>query len=209
MTTKRMVPLTGLAFVVVLVITFVVLGGGGSTPRTKASGTTIGTYYLRHHASAEAAAYLLPIAVVLLVIFAAAWPLLQQRSRIWSAVFFGGALVTAACLVVAAAAHHALAQSAHDRLDPSALQALNALDQPASDAFAAIAIMLLGAAGALLPIGVRRLRHLGYAAVVLALVDLSPAGTALFPITALWIGTVSVMLCSRTIADEVADHGPV
>lgn len=206
MTVKRMAPLTGLGFVVVLVIAFVVLGGGASTPRASASGASVSSFYLLHHARAEAAAYLLPIAVVLLVIFAATtWPMLRQRSRIWSAVYFGGALVTATCLVVAAATHLALAQGAHDNLNPLVLQALNALDQPASDAFAAIAILLIGAAGALISTPMRRLRYLGYVAAVLAVLDLSPAGMSLFPLTALWIATLSVMLCSRTIADATAD----
>ncbi len=209
MTIKRMAPLTGLAFVILLVITFVVLGGGGSTPPTSASGATIGSFYIHHHDSAEAAAYLLPVAVVLLVTFAATtWPILQRRSRIWSTVFLGGALVTAACLVVAAASHYALAQAAHDGLDPSALQAINALDQPASDAFAAIAIMLVGAAGALIPNRVRHLRYLGYIAVALASICLSPAGTTLFPLTALWIATFSVMLCSRSNAEVTTSSAP-
>jgi hypothetical protein len=204
-TFKRIAPLSGLVFVVLIVVTFVVLGGGGSTPHNGASGAAIASFYTHHHTTAITATFVLAVAVVPLLAFAATClPVLQQRSRIWATVFLGGAIASATCLLVTAGTHYALAQGAHNNLDPAALQAINAIDQPAADAFAALAIMVLGAAGALIPNEQRLLRYLGYVAVVLAIIGLSPAGTTLFPLTAIWIAILSVTLGVR--ADPTRDN---
>ena len=200
MTIKRIAPLSGLAFVVLLVVTFVVLGGGSSAPRTGASGATIASFYTRHHATAMAAGYLLPIAVLLLLVFAVAfWQGFRDHTTLSAGVFLAGAITASACLVSAAATHFALAQGAKDKLALASLQAINAIDQPASFAFAAIAIMVLGAAGVLIGTEQRLARIMGYVAVVVAVIGLSPAGNALFPLSALWIAVLSVMLFTGAI----------
>ena len=201
MTVKRIAPLSGLAFVVLLVITFVGFGGGSSTPRTGASGATIASFYTRHHATAMAAAYLLPIAVLLLLVFAVTFfQAFRDHVRLSAGVFLAGALTASACLVSAAATHSALAQGAKDKLSLASLQAINAIDQPAAYAFAAIAIMVLGAAGVLIGTRQRLAGYMGYIAVVLGIIGISPAGNALFPLTALWIAVLSVMLFTGAIS---------
>ena len=199
MTVKRIAPLSGLGFVVVLVVSFVVLGGGSSTPRTDASGATIASFYTRHHGTAMTAAYLLPVAVLLLLIFAVSFWQAFRDAHLGAGLFLAGAVMASACLLVAAATHAALARAAQDKLASASLQAINAIDQPAADAFAAIAILVLGAAGALIQSRQRRTRLMGYVALVLAIVGLTPAGMALFPLTAIWIAALSLMLFTGAI----------
>jgi hypothetical protein len=90
-----------------------------------------------------------------------------------------------------------VAQAAGHHLNPAALQAINALDINTGLAFTGgFAIMLCGAAATLS----RRsdtTRILGWIAIPLALVNLTPAGVGAFPLTALWIVATAILIGRR------------
>ena len=203
MSLRRVAPLSGIVFVVLTVVAFVVLGG--NTPGIKDSADKIASFYTAHHTRQETAGHLLAIAVAFLAIFAAScWPLIRDARRLWSALFFGGGLIAAAGFLVAAGIHIALADGANHHLDPVALQALNALDSDDDVAFTAgLGIMLLGAAGAMIP-QTDALRWLGWIALVFGIAIFTPAGFIAFLGTAVWIIVVSAMLFLRS--DDGAPH---
>ena len=115
----------------------------------------------------------------------------------WSSLFFGGGMVAVAGFLVGAAIHLALADGAKHGLDPVALQALNAIDNDDFLPFGiGVAIMLLGAAGAMIPQrGV--LRWFGWIGLVLGLASFTPAGFIGFLGAGIWIIAASIVLFMR------------
>jgi hypothetical protein len=122
------------------------------------------------------------------------------RSRLTperSGLFFAGGMIASATFLFAGAVHLGLAEAAGHHLNPTALQALNALDINTGLAFSGgIAIMLLGAA-ATLSRHSDTLRILGWIAIPLAIVNLTPAGVGAFPLTAIWIIATGVLMSKR------------
>ena len=194
--------LSGLAFAIVTVVAFVVLGHASSSPKIGSPTSKIVSFYTAHHSDEELAAYLLAVSAALLAVFVTACRarFAAERSA-WSDLFFGGGMVASATFLVAGAVHLALAEGAAHHLNPTALQALNALDINTGLAFAGgIAIMLLGATATLS----RRsdsTRILGWIAVPLAIINLTPAGVGAFPLTAIWIIATGILISRRADTD--------
>jgi hypothetical protein len=123
-------------------------------------------------------------------------------------LFSGGGLVASAGFLFAGAVHLALTEGAGHHLNPTALQALNALDINTSLAFTGgVAIMLLGAAATMS----RRsdtVRILGWVAIPLTIVNLTPAGVGAFPLTALWIVATAILISPRPDPDTSSLAAP-
>jgi hypothetical protein len=190
--------LSGVAFAILTVVAFVVLGHATSSPKIGSPPSTIASFYLAHRSDEELAAYLLAVNAALLAVFVTAC-----RSRVGadrparSDLFFAGGMIASATFLFAGAVHLALAEAAGHHLNPTALQALNALDINTGLAFTgAIAIMLIGAAATLS----RRsdaVRILGWGAIPLAIINLTPAGVGAFPLTAIWIIATGILISRR------------
>lgn len=201
--------LSGVAFAILTVVVFVVLGHASSSPKIGSPATKIVSFYLAHRSDEELAAYLLAVNAALLALFVTA-----SRSRIaterstWPDLFFAGGTIAAATFLLAGAVHLALAEGAGHHLNPTALQALNALDINTGLAFTGgIAIMLLGAAATFS----RRsgtIRILGWTAIPLAIVSLTPAGVGAFPLTALWIVATAILIRRRPDPDPRSVAAP-
>jgi hypothetical protein len=192
----RLAPLlSGLAFAIITVVAFVVLGHATSSPSIGSSTGKIVSFYTAHHSDEELAAYLLAVSAALLAGFVTAC-----RSRVTperSSLFFAGGMVTSATFLFAGAVHLALADAAGHHLNPTVLQALNALDINTGLAFTGgAAIMLLGAAATLSP-RTDTARFLGWIAMPLAIINLTPAGVGAFPLTALWIIATGALVSRR------------
>jgi len=205
---ERFAPLSGVAFAVVTVVAFVVIGGGSRTPKATDSAAKITAYYVTHHSKAEVAAYLLPVVAALLAMFVASCvPLIRGVRSVWAALFYGGGLLAGAGFLFAGAIHLALADGANHHLDPAVLQGLNAVDIHTALAFTAgVGILLLGGGGAMTALS-GGMRVMGWIALALGLINLTPAGVALFPLNALWIVAVSVLLCLRSATPGA--HTPI
>lgn len=205
MTLNRIVPLSGLVFVALTIIAFGPLGG--STPGAGASQAKIVDFYSRHHGAETAAVYVMMIGAAFLVLFAASmWSRIgaESQSSLWRIVFVAGAAIAAAGFLAAVTLHFALSEGVNAGASPAAAQALNTLDAKDYLAFSAgIGIMLVGAAGMMIPL--RGLsRALGFAAVVLGVAIFTPAGFIAFMLSGVWIVVASIALTASEPGEETA-----
>ena len=122
--------------------------------------------------------------------------LLRGASDFLPTVAFAGTLILATGLAIDSTIALALAETAND-IDPAASQALSALFQNDYVPFALGAILFLGGLGlSVLRSGVLP-KWLGWVAVVLAVIGLTPLGFAAFIGTGLLIAVIGVMLALR------------
>jgi len=192
----RLAPLAGVVFVALTVVA--VLGLGGDTPDIDSSPQEVAAFFSTHSGREEGGAFLLAIAIVFLVIFGASLRAALRpprgRSDGWSSVAFGGVLVAAAGFLVAAAVRLAISEAADKHVPPSAVQALNALDNAVFLAFASgLGIMLLGAAGAMIGMA-GKMRGLGWVALIIGVAVFTPLGELGFFASGIWIILASFAL---------------
>ncbi len=191
---QRLLPLSGVVFVVLVGVAFAALGG--NTPGGDASAAKVTAFYTAHHGAQTAAVYVLAIAVGFLALFAVtAWQ--QAAPGVWRLLFVTGAAIGAAGFLAASALHYALAEGVHQHVAPAAAQALNELDAYDYLPFSiGVGIMLVGAAG----LGIPRRgfeRVLGWSALVLGIGAFTPVGFFAFLASGAWIVVASI---SMTVA---------
>lgn len=206
MAVRRILPLSGIVFVVLSIVA--VVGLGGSTPESKASPAEVAAFYADESARQLIAAFVLAAAAPFIVFFASSfasrqWPDDHHHASVWQRVLLAGSAVTAAASVIAALLHFALADGADQNVSPTALQALNVLDASAWLPFnSGLGVMMLGAAGLLLT-GSLLPRWLGWVALILGIALFIPwADFIALIISLLWILVASVMLY-RTDSTDV------
>ena len=195
---RNWLPLSGILFVVIVIFGVVVLGG--DTPGSNDPGREVLSYYDAHDVREGVAAFLLAASVPFLVGFAvslamALWPAPGAGRPVWEIVLIAGSALTAAVILVTAVVHFALTDGATNDASPSALQALNLIDGNTWVGFnAGFGVMMLGAAGSLIP-RVRAYRWLGWVALVVGIAFFIPfADFIALLLTLVWILVVSVML---------------
>jgi hypothetical protein len=199
MQARQLLTLSGLASVILLVVSFA--GFSQTTPETSETAAAIKAFYVDHDSRQQIAAYVVVLAVPFLIFFAAAVraTLIESgdgRSRIWANIFLGGALMAGAGFLIAACFHLALTSSPED-FSASSMQALNAIDSESWVAFTGgLGIMLIGAAGAMLP-AASGVRWLGWIALVLGVLIFTPVGFFAFLGSGLWIALASVAMTMR------------
>ena len=199
---KRLVPLSGIVFAALAVVTIVV--HGGNTPGISATPSEVSAFYTSHHDRQSTASFLLALSVLFLAVFAAAlWRELtddreEALARLGGALTLLGAGVATAGYLVAAAVHLALAESVHHGIGPAGAQALNAIDAEDFQPFSiGTAIMLLGAAA----LTVRRTDHwkwLGWIAALLGIAVFTPVGFFAYLGANVWIVVASIALASTS-----------
>jgi hypothetical protein len=206
-----LVPLSGLAFVAMMVAGFAL---AGDTPDPKDdSASQITRFYADGKGHAGASVVVVAIAVTLLVVFAAYVRRELAGSdgtgSIPGSLVLAGATVLAGALAFDATVNLALAETA-DHIGPAAVQALSALYTNDHIPFGVgLAIMMLG-------VGIGAVRNglvakpLGWVAVTGAVLTLTPAGNVTFPLLGLMLVVVSVALAlrarpsRRSVAPKVA-----
>ena len=197
--------LTGVLFVVLVLVAFIPLGG--DTPDGDAPAREVVSFYTDNDTREIIASVVLALSAVALLFFAA-----TVRDRFRAVASAGSALpsfalgagaVAAGGFLAAAGLHFTLADYAGDIL-PAAAQALNAIDSdffiPFSAGIAALvlAISLLAIRTRLLP------PWLGWVGVVLFIVSFTPVGFVAFGLSGIWIIVASVMLYLRGETPAVA-----
>lgn len=146
----RLLPLSGVLFVVLVVLSIVF---AGATPDTDAPAAEVASFYDDEQDRQRLAAFALAASIPFLLIFASSLagfrrPGDVQSRAVWRRVLLGGSIVAAAMIAVSVLTHLALTDGADREVAPDGLQALNALDGHVLYAFiAAIGVMMLGAAG--------------------------------------------------------------
>src|SRR5215212_6528361 len=197
MRSERLAPLSGIVFVVLLVLGFAVFGG--DTPDIDDSGSKIVEYYNDHQGSQITAAILVTLSTLFLAVFIVSlWDYLRSTGAgrdFWSTIALVGGAVSVSGFLVAVGVHVALIDGGDKNISPDAMVALNAIDNDNFFAFALpLGIMMLGATGAILKAGAALPRWLGWAALVLFIVQFTPAGFIAFALTGIWIIVASILM---------------
>jgi hypothetical protein len=200
MKSPRFAPLTGIVFVVLLILAFVVIEG--ETPDIDDSAQKITSFYHDDQGKHIAAVVLVALSTIFLTVFAVSlreFLRLPGESDFWPTVALVGGAVAVAGFLVAAGIHLALIDGGDKNISPDAMVALNAIDADDFFGFATpLGIMLLGAGGATLRAGAALPKWMGWAAIVLFVVFFTPVGFAAFGLTGIWIIIASVLMYQRS-----------
>jgi hypothetical protein len=198
-----LVPLTGVAFFVLAIVAFVT--GGEPPDPTDDSAREIVEFYRDNETAQFVNALLAAIAGTLLVFFAGYLRRVlrdaEGQGGFLSAVSFAGALIIALGLAIDSTITIALVETADD-VDPSAVQALSALWSNDFIPFA------MGSQIFLLATGISLARHgalpkwLGWIAILLAVIAVTPIGFVAFIGAGLLVATMSVLLALRARAPQ-------
>jgi hypothetical protein len=207
---RKLLTLSGVVAVILLMVGFAV---SGDSPSSGADAATVKAFYLDHTSGQQFSAYLLMAAVPFLVLFAGAaraslFESSDGRSSLWGDTMLAGSAIAGAGFLITACLSLTLAHSPKD-LDGPAIQALNAFSSYTWAAFTAgVAVLMLGAAGGMIP-QENGLRWLGWAALVLAILTFTPVGFVAFIGSGLWVVLASVALTMRPAAGRTTLRGGV
>ena len=204
---SRWTPLTGVVFVVL-----VALGGpilAGSTPGSKATGAQVISFFEAHRSRERASAVLLTLAFVVFLFFAGSVRSYLRRTPVvegLAAVLLAGAAVLVAGQTIGSGLIFALS-AAPARLSPGAAQALNLLSNnmvlTSSAGFCVFGLAggLAILRGGLLP------RWLGWVAILIGVVVVTPAEFVAVLLLAAWIIIVSILIARSDAYAQVPDTG--
>ena len=201
---QRWAPLTGVVFVVVLVLSFLV---GGETPSADDSATEVVSFYTDNEGEMFMSAFLAALAAVFFLFFVGHLTnVLRSGERAGtdiSGVARAGGIVAAVGMLIFAGLTFTLGDVA-DELEPEAAQALNALN---ADFFFPLAG---GIATFLLATGLVAVRSrvlppwLSWAALVIGVASFTPLGFFAFLASIAWVLVASIVLTRAVTAPPVA-----
>lgn len=196
-------PLTGLAFVVLAIVTFVI--SGEPPDPTEDSAREIVDFYVDNQDTQMASAFMASTAGALLVFFGGVLRRVLRAAEgpqgTLSAISFAGLIVLALGLAIDGTITLTLAETADD-IEPSAVQALTALYMNDFIPF------IMGTLIFLLATGLSVLRHgglprwIGWIAVVLAVMAVTPLGFVALIGAVLLMAVISVLLTMRARANH-------
>ncbi len=197
MSAKQLLPLSGVVAVVLILAAFVV---GGETPDADASVKEVVSYYSDHDTDLQISGGLLGLGAFFFLVFsttlAGALRRAQDESGVASALSFAGGIVFAVGVTIFAGLGFTAADAVGD-VQPTVVQTLNALG---SDMFFTVAVgtgaFLIGAGLATLKSDVLP-RWLGWAAVVIGIIAITPAGFVGFLALGIWTLIASIILSMR------------
>ena len=190
-------PLTGVAFIVVAIVGFAI---GGEPPDADSPVEEIVDHYVDNEGSVMFGAALGGIAATLLIFFAGYLRKVLRAAEgeggVLSAVALVGATILAVGAALDATISFALAETAED-IEPTSVQTLQALWDNDFMPFAVGSQVLFLAAGLSVVRHGALPKWLGWVAIVLGLVSVTPIGFIAFIGGAIWIAIVSVILSLR------------
>jgi hypothetical protein len=190
-------PLTGVAFLVLGFVGFVV---AGEPPDAQSDVQEIIDHYVDNKGSIQAASFIGGASTLLFLFFAgvlrSTLRAAEGENGVLSALMLVGATIMAVGFAIDGTILLSLAEAADD-IDPSAVQALQALWDNDFLPIALGVIMFLLASGLSVVRNGALPAWVGWMAIVLAVVGLTPIGFVAFIGAALWILIVSVMLTVR------------
>ena len=192
-----LVPLTGVAFIVVAIIGFIV---GGEPKDASHPADEIVNWYIDNKDSVEIGAFIGVAATVLLVFFGAYLRNVLRAAAggtdMLSLVSFIGVVVVAVGFAIDATISIALAERA-DNIDPIAVQSLQALwDNDFVPIALGILLFLWSTGIAVIRTGALP-KWIGWVMILLGVIALTPIGFASFIGTAVLILVISILLAAR------------
>ena len=159
---NRLLPLSGIAFVALILLSIVAVGG--DTPSSGAPPAEVASFYDENAGRQFLGTFVLAAAAPFIVLFGMS--LASASSSVWGQVVQAGAILAGVAVLVAAFVHMALADGGDQTISPTALQALNSLDGNTWILMTSgLGVLMLGAAGLMLS---SASRWLGWTALVLA-----------------------------------------
>jgi hypothetical protein len=203
-------PLTGVAFIVVLIIGFLI---GGEPPDVEKPVQEIVDHYADNKDSVQAGALVEIIAAALLLFFAGYLRKVLRAAPgeggLLPAVVLAGATVMATGAAIDAMISFTLAETVND-IEPTAVQTLQALWDNDWPPLALGAATLLLASGLSIALYGALPKWLGWVAILLGVIGLTPIGFVSFLAGGIWILIVSVLLTlrARAIAQPPPGAGP-
>ena len=192
----RLTPLTGVVFAVLAAVAFATASGA---PSSTASGGRVIAFYEAHGSSAQVSDYLWMLAFAFLVLFAGSLRAYLRRTpgaEALSSVVLAGAAVLAAGAGVYFGFDYTLATTS-SHLAPAAAQALNVLALKLFLPVSAGGFVFGVASGLAILRGTQLPKWLGWVAIVIALVTVSPAGLIGIVLFIFWTAIVSVLVWRR------------
>ncbi len=195
MDARRLLPLSGLVFVVVALVA--VIGLAGDVPESTAPGAKVASFYDDEQTRQVIGAFLWVASIPFLVLFAVAvagFARSAEARTMWGYVVVGGSVLLGSILALLSALVFAMTDGATNNVSPASLEALNLILGNGWVAFnGALGVMMLGAAGCLL--SAIRYRWFGWIALVLGVALFIPfADFIALILSLLWIVVVSVLL---------------
>jgi hypothetical protein len=192
-----LVPLTGVLFVVLLILSFIV---AGEPPDADENVQEIVDHYVDNKDSIQASVLIGGVAAVSLLFFAGYLRKLFRAAEgpdgMLSAIVLAGATIMAVGAGVDMTISFALAEGAED-IDPVAVQSLQALwDNDFMPIAIGLVVLLLASGLSIVRYGALP-KWLGWVAIVLAVVGMTPIGFVAFMGGALWVLVVSILLAVR------------
>jgi hypothetical protein len=188
-----LVPLTGVAFLVLVIVGFSI---GGEPPDANDPLQEIVDFYDDDKDSIEVGAFLLSLGTVFLVFFANYLRVLFRDSAASATILVGAAIFTVGAAIDSTILV-ATAESVDD-IEPTSVQTLQALwDNDFIPLAIGIAVFLVSVGVSILRTPGVLPRWLGWVTLALALLSLTPAGFLAFPGTGLLILVLSVWLAIR------------
>lgn len=203
----RWAPLTGVVFVALLIASNVL---GGKLPDSNASAAKVISYYNAHSSKVELAAYLTGLSLFFGLFFYASLRDHLRRSPAAERLAdtaFGGAVLFAVGGGLTAGTQFALAD-VPGALSPAAAQALNAIsnDLAIFAMLAGVAVLLMASGIAIVRTGVLPL-WLGWIAIVVAVIALTPVGFFAFLAAGVWTLVASILVFTRQQGADSATTG--
>jgi hypothetical protein len=197
-------PLTGIAFVVVLIVSFAI---GGEPKSADDPVNEIVDFYVDNKDSVEIAAILSAVAGVLLIFFGGYLRKVLRAAggegEFLSLISFVGLAIVAVAAAVDSTITFALAEAADD-IDPTAVQALQALWDNDFIPFILGVLVFAWATGISIIRSGALPKWLGWVLIVFGVVGVTPIGFAAAAGCGLWILVVSIMLALRARSGPAA-----
>lgn len=197
MTKDSWAPLTGVAFLVVVIVGFAI---AGEPPDANSSTEEIVSHYVDNKDSVILSAALAGLAGALLIFFGATFSATLRAAEggtgILSSVVLVGASVMAVGFAIDGTISFAIAEAAED-IEPASVQTLQALWDNDFIPIAMGTFVFLLSSGLSIVRNAALPKWLGWVAIVIALTALTPIGFFAFLGGALWILVVSVLLTMR------------
>ncbi len=198
----RLAPLTGVIAVVLAVIAGIV--AGAEPPDADAPADEVVAFYVDEDSSLIAGSILTAYAALFLVFFAGALRVALRRAEAQgglSAFALAGGVIMALGTLIFAGLDFTLADTAGS-LDPAAAQALHAISEQLFFPLAIGLATLFLASGIAIVRGAALPAWLGWVAIVIGIVALTPAAFFAFLLAGIWILVVSIWLAARPVAGQ-------
>ena len=198
MNKERLLPLTGLLFVVLLILSFVI---GGEPPDADDPVQEIIDHYVDNDDAIWASTIVGGLAVVSLLFFASYLRKLFAAAEgpghgVLSALVLTGATIMAVGAGIDMTISVSLVEAVED-IDPAAVQALQALwDNDFMPVAIGIVVLLLSSGLSIVKYGALP-KWLGWIAIVIAVIGMTPIGFFAFPLGGIWVIITSILLAVR------------